>query len=285
MKYILLLLSLVLVGCQTPRDYAISQYPTTGKAGNTPKLLIIHYTALNDTDSINVLSSGQVSIHYLIPSTPAVDMKGRLTAIQMVDEKSIAWHAGQSYWQQMQGLNKCSVGIEIVNRGFQTRLLGRHWFAYQPAQIELLAKLAKDIIQRYDIAPENVLGHSDISPGRKVDPGRLFPWQQLAEQGIGAWPEQQTVKYYLAGRPVNKLVDPHDKLLPALERYGYQLPVSSTSMNSLSIKLLIQAFQMHFRPADISGIADAETEAIALALVEKYRASKQQIITVNKPSI
>ena len=113
---------------------------------------------------------------------------------------------------------------------------------------------------------ENVVAHADIAPQRKDDPGPLFPWQQLAQQGIGAWPDEQRVAFYLNGRPPSEPVDP-EEVLDLLARYGYQV---TPEMTPAQKKRVIIAFQMHFRPQRWDGVADAQTEAIAEALLEKY---------------
>ncbi|EPC6747450.1 N-acetylmuramoyl-L-alanine amidase AmiD, partial [Escherichia coli O21,81:H5,27] len=124
----------------------------------------------------------------------------------------------------------------------------------------------KDIIARYHIKPENVVAHADIAPQRKDDPGPLFPWQQLAQQGIGAWPDAQRVNFYLAGRAPHTPVDTAS-LLELLARYGYDVKPDMTPREQ---RRVIMAFQMHFRPTLYNGEADAETQAIAEALLEKY---------------
>lgn len=268
MKYFLFLTLFLLVGCQSVRNYPLIKIPVAGNEPNQLQYLIFHYTALNDIDSINVLSAGNVSIHYLIPTTALMGKEAKLSAIEMVDENKVAWHAGKSRWRDQSGLNQSSIGIEIVNFGFYSRLLGRHWVNFEDQQIALLIELTKDIIQRYNIPPENILGHSDIAPQRKLDPGKLFPWQQLAMQGIGAWPEQNRVDQYLAGRSTDASLSSVIRLQQALASYGYDIP--QNNQLDKPTQRVIRAFQMHFRPTDISGIPDAETEAIALALVEQY---------------
>lgn len=267
-KYILFLIFFLLIGCQNSRNYPLAKIPVAGYESNQPKFLIFHYTALNDADSINVLSAGNVSIHYLIPTTALMGKAKKLPVIQMVDEKKVAWHAGQSRWGNQTGLNQSSIGIEIVNFGFYPRLLGRQWLNFEAEQIALLTELSKDIIERYNIPPENILGHSDIAPQRKLDPGKLFPWQQLAAQGIGAWPEEKRVNQYLAGRLPDAPLDSVTQLQQALANYGYDIP--QNGQLDKPTQRVIRAFQMHFRPANISGLPDAETEAIAQALVDQY---------------
>ncbi|VFS51751.1 N-acetylmuramoyl-L-alanine amidase AmiD precursor [Budvicia aquatica] len=140
--------------------------------------------------------------------------------------------------------------------------------AFTDNQIALVIALSRDIIERNQIAAINVVGHSDISPGRKIDPGPLFPWKKLADAGIGAWPDSPTVERYLAKRQLHSAVDVK-QLQNNLNRYGYQ--VSDSGVMDNQTRTVIKAFQMHFRPANYSGEADAETLAILDALLEKYK--------------
>lgn len=159
---------------------------------------------------------------------PAVPPRynGKPRIWQLVPEEELAWHAGISAWRGATRLNDTSIGIE----------------------------------------PENVVAHADIAPQRKDDPGPLFPWQQLAQQGIGAWPDAQRVNFYLAGRAPHTPVDTAS-LLELLARYGYDVKPDMTPREQ---RRVIMAFQMHFRPTLYNGEADAETQAIAEALLEKY---------------
>lgn len=279
-KTIVLIALVLLAGCSTPSsrnampvslidrgEYKVdASHPAIAK-NERVRYLVFHYTAIDDAQSLRVLSEGDgVSSHYLINTTPPVD-DGKPVVLQLVDEHQRAWHAGYSDWKDRSNINDTSIGIEIVNPGYLDTPTGRRWYPYTPEQIDLIARLSKDIIRRYDIAPDNVVGHSDISPTRKVDPGMLFPWQALAEQGVGAWPDAATVQKYLAGRAPS---DPGsvDIIQKALLKYGFR--IAQTGVMDDDTRQVISAFQLHFRTADFTGNADAETEAIALALVEKY---------------
>ncbi|ADZ42453.1 TPA: N-acetylmuramoyl-L-alanine amidase [Yersinia enterocolitica] len=231
------------------------------------RFLVLHYTATDDAESLRLLTQGDVSAHYLVKTYPE-SLNGKPVVLQLVPESQRAWHAGVSYWQGRNNLNDTSIGIEIVNRGFTERMLRREWYAYNESQIELIERLTKDIVERYNIDPANVVAHSDIAPLRKSDPGPLFPWKRLAEQGIGAWPDDATVNKYINGRNMSGMASV-TIIQQALARYGYQIPQSGELDNET--KQVIKAFQMHFRAQNFSGIPDVETEAIALALVEKYR--------------
>lgn len=233
------------------------------------RFLVMHYTALDDKESLKTLTEEQVSAHYLIPYKLGSN-QDKPVVLQLVDENKRAWHAGVSSWNGRTNLNDTSIGIEIVNPGYTDSMLGHYvWYPYSEKQIAAITALAKDIIHRYQIAPDNVLGHSDIAPLRKLDPGKLFPWERLAAMGIGAWPDKQTINKYLAGRSPYDPVEV-SSIQTLLKQYGYdQIP--QNGILDENTRKTLSAFQMHFRPADINGNPDAETEAIARALVEKYR--------------
>lgn len=227
------------------------------------KVLVIHYTADDFDSSLATLTDKQVSSHYLVPAVPP-RYNGKPRIWQLVPEQELAWHAGISAWRGATRLNDTSIGIELENRGWQKSAGVKYFAPFEPAQIQALIPLAKDIIARYHIKPENVVAHADIAPQRKDDPGPLFPWQQLAQQGIGAWPDAQRVNFYLAGRAPHTPVDTAS-LLELLARYGYDVKPDMTPREQ---RRVIMAFQMHFRPTLYNGEADAETQAIAEALLE-----------------
>lgn len=268
------LLTCALVGCSSSHNqlrstgyYANTEY-TSLSQNNRQRFLVLHYTALDDQKSLKTLTQDQVSVHYLVPLQPKI-FRNHPTVYQLVDEDKRAWHAGVSSWQGRTNLNDSSIGIEIVNKGFEIQNGNVVWFEYPQEQIKTVVAVAKDIINRYGITPDDVVGHSDIAPGRKSDPGLLFPWKYLAEQGVGAWPDNETVQKYLAGRSANLMLNDVSVLKKALNKYGYD--ITQDNVLDAKTKDVISAFQMHFRPSDINGIPDAETESIALALVEKYR--------------
>ena len=270
-------LLLLLAGCSSPHrdnphqlidrgEYKVDTSTPSVAKNERVRFLVLHYTATDDAESLRLLTQGDVSAHYLVKTHPE-SLDGKPIVLQLVPESQRAWHAGVSYWQGRSSLNDTSIGIEIVNRGFTERMLGRKWYPYNESQIELIERLSRDIVERYNIAPTNVVAHSDIAPQRKSDPGPLFPWKRLAEQGIGAWPDDATVAKYINGR--NKYdIGSVTVIQQALARYGYQIPQNGVLDNE-TIQV-IKAFQMHFRAQNIRGVPDIETEAIALALVEKY---------------
>lgn len=202
-------------------------------------MIVLHYTGMEDGPSAIARlcdPEAKVSCHYLVTEEGEV--------LRMVDEEKRAWHAGRSYWRGHTGLNACSVGIEIVNPG--------HEFGYREfpeEQIDALVPLVAGIKERYGITRGNVVGHSDIAPTRKQDPGELFPWNRLAKLRL-ALP-----------RPTRNLMDPNwtdAGFLLALERFGYDV----------SDKLAaIVAFQRRFRPELIDGDIDGECRSILLALL------------------
>ncbi|WP_437891086.1 N-acetylmuramoyl-L-alanine amidase [Phytobacter sp. V91] len=270
-RFIVLLFLTLLAGCAGEQgivdkpDYQLDTRRQAQAALPRIKVLVIHYTADDFDASLATLTGKQVSSHYLIPQQPPV-RNGKPRIWQLVPEKELAWHAGVSFWRNATRINDTSVGIELENRGWQN-IDGRKQFTpFSPAQIEALIPLAKDIINSYNILPQNVVAHADIAPQRKDDPGPLFPWRELAALGIGAWPDDARVAFYLNGRSPYEPVD-SAALLDLLARYGYEV---KPEMTQVQRKRVIMAFQMHFRQALWNGEADAQSLAIAEALLEKY---------------
>jgi len=202
-------------------------------------MIVLHYTGMpSAADAVARLTdpAAKVSSHYLIAEDGQV--------MRLVAEKDRAWHAGKSHWREINDVNSASVGIEIVNPG--------HEFGYRPfldAQIDALIPLMSDIQTRYAITRGNIVGHSDIAPARKQDPGELFPWAQLAKHRL-ALP-----------RPTKNLIDPNwtdGGFLLALQRFGYDVTDQLAA---------IVAFQRRFRSELIDGTIDGECRAILLALL------------------
>lgn len=267
----LVALALLLTGCAGEKGiidregYQLDTRHQAQAAYPRIKVLVIHYTADDFDGSLATLTDKNVSSHYLIPAVPPLH-RGKPRIWQLVPEQDLAWHAGISFWRGATRINDTSIGIELENRGWQKSAGEKYFAPFEPSQIQALIPLAKDIIARYDIKPQNVVAHADIAPQRKDDPGPLFPWQALAEQGIGAWPDAQRVTFYLAGRAPRAPVE-MTSLLDLLARYGYEVKPNMTAREQQRV---VMAFQMHFRPALWNGVADAETQAIAEALLEKY---------------
>jgi N-acetylmuramoyl-L-alanine amidase len=258
-------------------------------------ILVMHYTGMQSgAAAIQRLTdeASRVSSHY------TVDEDG--TIYSHVPEDCRAWHAGKSYWAGATDINARSIGIEIVNPGHEFG-----YRSFPDAQIAAVIELSLDIFSRHAIPPERVLAHSDIAPARKQDPGELFPWEMLAKAGIGVWPElpptpvrqsradarpgafgapvESRAKHAGANRPSphgGGESEPSLHLPPVgrstrearrvggefehmLRRYGYGVRPDA----DVSLEDVITAFQRHFRPANLNGIADAECEAILRALV------------------
>ncbi|OPA83131.1 N-acetylmuramoyl-L-alanine amidase [Pseudomonas fluorescens] len=223
---------------------------------NRVQFVVVHYTSTNLERSLALLTHGQVSAHYLIGDDAGA------TIYKLVDESQRAWHAGESEWMGRTWLNSSSIGIEIVNPGYRDTPTGRVWYPYSEAQVKALVLLLKDISKRNGIDPRNIIGHSDIAPLRKLDPGPLFPWKRLADEGLGVWPNAQTVArlqaQYAAEPPSASWFQEE------LAHLGY--PTPQTGELDVATRHVIAAFQMRFRPTLFDGAPDAETAAILRAL-------------------
>lgn len=232
---------------------------------NRIKFLVIHYTALNLKKSLKILTEKKVSSHYLIPDNL---INGNKKIFLLTKEAFRAWHAGNSSWQERNNINDISIGIEIVNLGYKKGVFNKRcWIPFTNYQIKILIELAKVIINKYNIDPTGIVGHNDIAPGRKVDPGPLFPWKILANNGIGAWYDTNRVHNIILNIEKNKI--DIFSLQNDLKKYGYELKI--TGKIDKQTKAVLQSFQMHFRPNNFSGIPDIETVAILKNLIEKYR--------------
>ncbi|WP_068870770.1 N-acetylmuramoyl-L-alanine amidase [Edwardsiella tarda] len=266
-----LLALLLLAGCQQPPalrdrgDYLVDDSQQALRAEPRVRYLVIHYTAEDFASSLKVLTDEQVSAHYLVPAQPP-QRQGKPVVWQLVPESRSAWHAGVSYWRGQTRLNDNSIGIEIENPGYRRTANGIVWYPFSAQQIAAVRALSRDIVRRYHIAPPDVVGHMDIAPQRKVDPGPLFPWALLVEQGVGAWPDAARVRAY---RQRYQASPPGVAYLQRrLALWGYQ--IAATGINDAASRRVIAAFQMHYRPTDFRGEADAETCAIVDALLAKY---------------
>ena len=237
-----------LAGCATPyidRTYnAVSQ-------DSRVQFLILHYTVEDFPTSLKLLTEGQVSSHYLVNSNPP-------TIYRLVDENRRAYHAGVSYWKGATQLNASSIGIEIVNRGYDDTPNGRVWYDYPQAQIDAVIALVRKIVKEHEIKPERILGHSDIAPGRKVDPGPRFPWKQLADAGLIPWPDASMVATKKIG---------YEQQLPdvawfqqKLSQHGFAVPLNGEL--DQRTQDTVSAFQMKYRQSRFDGVPDAETAAL-----------------------
>jgi N-acetylmuramoyl-L-alanine amidase len=209
-------------------------------------ILLLHYTGMKTAEAALARltdPAARVSSHYLVHEDGGVD--------QLVAEARRAWHAGVSSWQGATDINSRSIGIEIVNRG--------HDFDYPDfpdAQVDAVIALSHDIVARHKIPKARVLAHSDVAPERKLDPGEKFPWARLAAAGVGLWVEPAPT------RP-GKMVGLDDRgehvaeLQRVLARFGYAADI--THRYDQATREVVSAFQRHFRPARVDGIADAST--------------------------
>ena len=216
------------------------------RAGRRPDLLLLHYTGMRDAASaVDWLTRAEskVSCHY------AVDENGRIT--QMVPEHLRAWHAGVSSWAGEEDINSCSIGIEIHNPGHHI-----DYWEFPPGQMAAVAALCLDIVQRNKIRPERVLGHSDVAPQRKDDPGEKFDWRRLAAAGVGLWVEPAALTDdpgLDAGSHGGDVL----RLQERLRGIGYGVPESG--VYDEATRRVVLAFQRHWRQARADGRADAST--------------------------
>ena len=218
-----------------------------------PSLLVLHYTGMQTgAEALGRLRDpeAKVSSHYL------VEEDGRV--FRLVAEERRAWHAGVSYWRGRRNVNGESIGIEIVNPGHEWG-----YRAFPDAQIESVIALVADIRTRWDIEDRDIVGHSDIAPDRKDDPGELFPWKRLSEAGHGIWAEWPPAP----GAPIGEGEEGAAvfALQAGLTRLGFDLPPSGRF--DAATTFTVRAFQRHWRPEQVDGIADGETRARLIALL------------------
>ncbi|MCB1505558.1 MAG: N-acetylmuramoyl-L-alanine amidase [Hyphomicrobiaceae bacterium] len=231
------------------------------RSGYRPDLLLLHYTGMQDVDkAIDWLSrpESSVSCHYVIAED------GRIT--QMVAEDLRAWHAGHSYWAGATDINSCSIGIEIHNRGHADG-----YPDFPKAQMEAVARLSADIIERHRIAKDRVLAHSDVAPWRKIDPGEKFNWRGLADAGVGRWimPEPVDSGWSMGlGSRSEKIADGQH----LLRRYGYGIEV--TGMLDEATAFVLRAFQMHWRQERVDSRLDHSTLVTLRRLVSETESGR-----------
>ncbi|WP_313612711.1 N-acetylmuramoyl-L-alanine amidase [Agrobacterium sp.] len=247
-------------------DYAgasVAPSPNHGERADncSPDMIILHYTGMPSADgALSWLCNpeSEVSSHYFVHED------GRV--VQLVPEGRRAWHAGKSFWAGATDINSRSIGIEIANPGHVGGLPD-----FPAEQIRTVIQLCADCGERWSIAPERVLAHSDVAPVRKVDPGENFPWKTLHENGVGHWVEPGSVtggRFFQrgdAGQPV-------EALQSMLSFYGYNVEITGSFCEKT--EGVVAAFQRHFRPSRVDGIADFSTiDTLHRLLTElpKYR--------------
>ena len=258
--------TLLLAGCAstqptlttTPGGVPIDTRYTAQGQDSRVLFLVLHYTVANLPQSIKILTQEEVSAHYLLSDDP------QPVIYRLVDESRRAWHSGPSYWRGHAMLNAGSIGIEIVHPGFRLRPDGsREYLPFPKAQIDALIPLVKDIVKRHQIRPERIVGHSDVVPQYKEDPGPTFPWKRLADEGIIPWPDAQRVA---AQRTVYEAALPDVAWFQnALATQGFEVP--KTGVLDEATRRVISAFQMRYRPARYDGTPDAETAALVQVLI------------------
>ncbi len=245
----------ILSGCSTTRPFDVSKIDSSIDATSQEsrvRFLIIHFTALNQTQSLQVLSQQSVSSHYLVGDDQPS------TVYRLVNENRMAHHAGISSWKNFTQLNTSSIGIEIVNLGYQDSLSGRQYQSFPQHQIDAVITLVKDIVERHKIKPENILGHAEIAPQRKPDPGPLFPWKQLADAGLIPWPnEEEVIRQKIIYEQELPDIVWFQKKLSAI---GYATP--QTGMWDQETRNVLIAFQTRYRPNLFDGMPDAQTSAL-----------------------
>jgi N-acetylmuramoyl-L-alanine amidase len=234
------------IGTALPHRIQVSPNFGERREGAEINTLILHYTGMSDAEKACGWlcdEQSEVSSHYL------VDEQGGI--VQMVDETARAWHAGLSSWHDEDDINSVSIGIEIQNPG--------HFAGYPDfpsAQMMAVVALCKDIVGRHSIPRRRVLAHSDVAPGRKIDPGEKFDWALLSAHGVGQWvtPEPMTGGSFLQEGDSGDAVM---ALQALLKHYGYGIDVNGQF--DPRTKIVVEAFQRHFRPQRVDGVADQST--------------------------
>jgi N-acetylmuramoyl-L-alanine amidase len=252
MKTLLLaLLAALLSGCVSTGPQIDYSYQARSQSSRV-RFVVLHYTVSDLPTSLKTLTQQDVSSHYLLTDSSSP------LFYALVDESRQAGHAGVSSWKTYTHINNSSIGIEIVNPGYSDTPEGRIWYPYAAAQIDQLILLLRKIVMRHGILPENILGHSDIAPQRKLDPGPMFPWQRLGAAGLIPWPDANRV----AGRRAvyEQCVPQPAWFQQQLALHGYAVP--QTGELDLATRNVIMAFQMKYRQSNFDGVPDAETAAI-----------------------
>ena len=253
----------------------LSTYSAVGQ-NFRQRFIILHYTALDDENSKKVLTEQEVSAHFLITT------RDEESIYNLVPEDKRAWHAGDSEWKSSKNLNDSSIGIEIVNLGLNEDILDDtdvgveralknqyRQAPYTEEQIKKIAILVKYLSEKYEIAPENILGHSDVAPQRKLDPGPMFPWKELYDKyNIGMWydeDEKNKIQTEIGAEFSTLTVTAYQN---EFKKFGYAIQI--TGVYDKQTANVIKAFQLHFRQENFNGALDIETYSILKALNKKY---------------
>jgi N-acetylmuramoyl-L-alanine amidase len=222
-------------------------------------LLVLHYTGMDSAEAaVERLCDPEagVSAHYVVCED------GRI--LQLVDEDQRAWHAGLGVWAGERDVNSASIGVEIVNGG---HCYGLPDFAR--AQITAVIALGEAIMARHALHPSAVIGHSDLAPERKLDPGERFPWARLSDYGVGVWPDPVSAGRSLRFAPGHGAASELKAVQDHLARIGYGVDVDG--VYSPTTRAVVAAFQRRFRPAHVDGLVDAETAALIEAVRDLTR--------------
>ena len=238
-------------------NYSPNFNPKKRKASQI-KFIIFHYTGMTtESASLNRLTNSQseVSSHYLIKNNGEV--------VMMVPDLYIAWHAGKSYWKNLKSLNKNSIGIEISNPGHNLR-----YKKFSKKQVQSILKISKFLIRKYKIKKKNILGHSDIAPNRKKDPGEKFPWKFLSKHKIGFWHNLST-KVLKENRKKKINILGKKNFYNNLSKIGYLIKSPKEIKKDKYLNLVSKAFQRRFRQELINGEIDQECLLISQNLAKK----------------
>ena len=254
MRFACLILAALLLTACTGGPPINDSFTSSGQSSRV-QYIVLHYTSADLPRSLALLTQGEVSSHYLIADTTP-------TIYRLVDEDRRAWHAGDSQWQGRTWLNASTIGIELVNQGYYDGPAGRYWQPYAPAQIDALIVLLKDLVERHQLPIDSIIGHSDIAPQRKVDPGPLFPWKRLADAGLIRWPDASAV---VREQSAFALQPPTAQWWQTqLAQLGFLTP--QTGQLDEATRNVLAAFQMKYRPRLYNGEPDAESAAILQVL-------------------
>ena len=241
---------------ETKLNYSLN-FDIKKRRSNEIKFIIFHYTGMRrEIDAINKLTSqkSKVSCHYFIKRNGQI--------LKLVPDLYTAWHAGVSCWRNYKSINKNSIGIEISNPGHRYK-----YSNFNKDQIKSVISLSKFLIKKYKIKPKYILGHSDIAPERKIDPGEKFPWKFLSKRKIGCWHNiNQTILFNRRNQKITKLEK--EIFFKNLRKIGYSVNLRKKNTNYL-IKLTT-AFQRRFRQESINGIIDNECLIISENLINKF---------------